>query len=44
MFDLAAANAGFVAAAYGLSFVVLAGLVILTLMKAKAARDRNKVQ
>ena len=41
IFDVSAANAGFVAAAYGLTVVVLLALVIMTLVRARAARDRD---
>ncbi len=44
MFDFSAVNAGFVAAAYSLSFAVLVGLVVVTFLKARAARNRDKDQ
>ena len=42
MLDVSAANTGFVAAAYGLTFIVLLALVIATLLKARAAGNRDK--
>ncbi len=42
MLDISAANTGFVAAAYGLTFVVLLALIIVILLKAKVARNQDK--